>query len=867
MQGRDLAAALVLGALAAGAAAVVAARGDVYLPRHPAAHDLPWSRAPGAAAFAGEPVNRVFSDKINLLYPDHVFLHESLNEGRIPLWNPWILGGVSQAANPLAGVFYPPNWLLAALPVVHGPVAAAALHVLLGGLFFLLFLRRAGLGTAAALFGALAWSWSGWTAAHLQNTPLVAVLSWAPLGFASIEARARGGGRGWLAALALAMALMWLAGFPQLAVYGSAALAIHAAVAVLARARRDGARPALREAGLLLAAAAAGLLLAAPQLGATAGGLPLTGHQGATAEALVDERFRLPAFAGAVLPTVIGDPEDLGDWRAAWGARVVLGEGEEMLAPKSMNWSERTIFPGILVLVLACGAFPALRSRTGIALALVAAAGVALAAAPPVIEALARIPAFGFGMPGRAVCLLALALPALAAYALDRSLRTESAGGRRLLRNAALGGVGLLALVTGLAFAAETTWVELLVRGLRAAGLEERFGVRDPRPLAEYVEAFRPLARALRLDLLRLTLVTGAAAAAWWGLRRKPGLRVAALITILAIDLAAFLVPANRPVTSEALFADTPGLAFLRAHLGDARFLRVSRDDEAARADVDRLLVPNLGSLFGLRDAQGYREQVPRAYPALWAGTATEVRSFGIAGIAAARADAPLLDLLRVKYLVASEPIEALAPRIAFPAGGAGPADLWIYENPGALPRAWVARDWRRSDADGIRTALRDGGVDPLATVLFDAGGPGPAAAPPAGNPEVPADASVEVLAESDERLVFRVRTSSPGLLVIPDAWDPGWTAEVTRGGSTSATPVLPAFTCLRTVEIAAGDQTVTLTYRPPGVVIGTWCAAGGALLILLLPALPFRRTREPAARSRAPAQPAAPEADGRTRP
>jgi len=58
------------------------------------------------------------SDLIATYWPNALFIRHSLAAyGQVPLWRPSILGGEPFAANPLSGLWYPPNWLALVLPV------------------------------------------------------------------------------------------------------------------------------------------------------------------------------------------------------------------------------------------------------------------------------------------------------------------------------------------------------------------------------------------------------------------------------------------------------------------------------------------------------------------------------------------------------------------------------------------------------------------------------------------------------------------------------------------------------------------------------------------------------------------------------
>ncbi|NRA97527.1 MAG: hypothetical protein HRU14_15125, partial [Planctomycetes bacterium] len=254
MISRDLLAIFALAAIVGGLVLPVILSDDVYLPRHPDTRDVPWKQAADRIEGAeGARFNAVASDKFNLIYPDQVYARrEAEVHGRLPEWNPHILGGVPHAANPLTSVFYPPSWLVLLVNRNDGPLVAAATHIFLAALFVFMLLRITGLRPFAACVGGVSFAFSGWVAAHLQNTQIVATIAWWPLGLFAIEARLRGHGRWSLMTLSLALAMMWLAGFPQLALLGTLVMAIWAAVGICARIKEDGGRRIGRHAGGIL---------------------------------------------------------------------------------------------------------------------------------------------------------------------------------------------------------------------------------------------------------------------------------------------------------------------------------------------------------------------------------------------------------------------------------------------------------------------------------------------------------------------------------------------------------------------------------------------------------------------------------------
>ena len=59
--------------------------------------------------------NSRYSDLTVTHWPSALFIRRSLETwGQVPFWRPTILGGEPFAANPLSGLWYPPNLLLLA---------------------------------------------------------------------------------------------------------------------------------------------------------------------------------------------------------------------------------------------------------------------------------------------------------------------------------------------------------------------------------------------------------------------------------------------------------------------------------------------------------------------------------------------------------------------------------------------------------------------------------------------------------------------------------------------------------------------------------------------------------------------------------
>jgi hypothetical protein len=832
MTRRDLPPTLLFCTLAVLWAYGVAKTDRLLLPRHPSAAPpgapaeapIPYGAAGAAEAALAEPFNWWMTDPYNLLDPDLAYAGRALAEGRGPWWNSDLLCGVPHAANPITATFYPPTWIAAAVAPTAAPLLLAALHLALAASFFFAWMRALAVGRAAATLGAGAFALSGWMTGRLFNFVVVDVVVWLPLGLCGLERILRGRRVAGAIALGLAVGMMFLAGFPQLAVLGTLALGAYALAGLFAaavstpRASLGGGVAALL--GVLLGALlAAPLLVPAAKLKATS----QRGREGVSASA--GKAMPCGALLGLVAPRVFGGPYEKpvelspgGDDDHAkrhQAARLVLGAvGADGVArlDDAPSGGERAIYPGALVLLLIPFAFSRRFLRPALTLILIAVVGWLYATrtlVPP--RGVAAALGLDVGDPLRGVVVFAFVPAALFAFAADGLFASS---GVRLLRAwGALVVVPLVVVAVAVLVARDAAF-EGLVDFLRDRGAERRLGLSASITTAQGVEALRPALENLRGDLWRLA---ACALAGWIALevaRRKPTLAALALGAILAADLGSMFAEWVRPVRAKDPYPTTPALTFLRDRLGDQRFARVSATAAEARAEVHRLFPPNCGLMHGLKDAQGYREPAPARTLEWFHGLSSYVATAGTAGFPLDAAGSTALDLAGVKYFVASRRLEdaqdfAASGLRRVPIAPEIPGDLTVYENPDALPRAFVARH-----VEDARPTSRPATEEALIAVARD----------------------------RPEEAEFRV-TSAGGRLVWTEAWDEGWRCSI-DGGPQHAPAI--AYGLFQSVEIPTGAHVVRFLYRPAGWReagrAAPWVAGGAAFLVAAAVAFGRRR-------------------------
>ena len=247
-----------------------------------------------------------YSDLTISHWPNWYFVKEALRaSGQVPLWRPAILGGAPLVGNPLAALFYPPNWLALLLPLTASFNLQYALHAFGAGAA-LYALARWGYGRSpfAAFLGGLGYAFTPKWVAHLGagHLGLCQAYAWLPLIAWSLRACANAvagtaGSDGLLAfsprdrlktcllacACGAILALTYLA-FPLIAFYGAAMAAAYALYRIAGAWRQAGGRSALGLSLTLSLIPIAFLILGAIQILPTAELMPLTTRSALTLE-------------------------------------------------------------------------------------------------------------------------------------------------------------------------------------------------------------------------------------------------------------------------------------------------------------------------------------------------------------------------------------------------------------------------------------------------------------------------------------------------------------------------------------------------------------------------------------------------------
>ncbi len=275
----------------------------------------------------------------------------------------------------------------------------------------------------------------------------------------------------------------------------------------------------------------------------------------------------------------------------------------------------------------------------------------------------------------------------------------------------------------------------------------------------------------------------------------------------------------------------TPAIRFLKSRPPgeDGRTLTL-----ADRSHLNPRLHPNRMMYHGLYAADGYQDVYPLRYHQvfallIWPHLARDAfhRRYFMEWGQRAYLFGPefrstLASLMGVRWLYARNvPFDRPGWRLAFQEG-----DERVYENTEAFPRAFlVSAVTTFPDRPALLDAMSTASTEELRSSVF-LEGPAPpisAARGAAGN--------ATLVSDTPDRVVARVQTEAPSLLVLTDNYAPGWKASI--GGR--SLEILPAYNCFRAVVVPAGNSEVIFSYEPTFTYVGTAVAAAAVLVLLVL--------------------------------
>ncbi len=778
----------------------------------------------GTDLLVGNPAG---GDKYNQSLAWDRISRDRLRGGSIPLWTR-DLGGGAPVVPQMGQVYMPWTWLLRWVDstTAYGPWFL--LHLCVLALLFVDFLRLLGVRPAAGLVGVACLVMGLWTQARIHHNVILSAALPLFLALGCVLRLFAGGGWRATGVLAFACGVPWLGGFAPVALqsnYLTAALALVCAWRAPAGQRLGPLRRVALAFGM-------GALIASPQM------LPVLAAAADTARG-VPSADDLARTAMSLAHALTLPWPDLLSWAAP---RFYEGSIDVTYPPfaslwlldqdgaNRMNWPETAFsigIPGLALALLGLGRGPRRAVAWFFAAAILIAFGLAIAA-PGLLQLSAVIPGARAGDLRRFLFVCAMGLPVLAALGADRWLDGTRAR-PAIVTCILLAGLSLVlfALHCASAHSVQDAYAHLAVP--RYDGLVT---VADFHRAADAHLGEGAANRSHLLATFARAALAGGLGAGLLFLTRRRAWALAALALLSTFELwhagrgTVVAVAATRVDTPPRVLAPALDATRAAATAGQPR-PRFQRLD-LVYENRTRLLQPNLGAFWGLEDLAIYTSLPPRSLTEFYLALEPDAPgkpsvSFGGAGVGGFRAKAtlqhPMLAVLGLRYLLASEAVDEPGLRDVTPGEWTGAARL--YERDDILPRAtFVTRSRVVLDRATRLALLADPARDARAEILLEDHDLAPLTG--SGDPT----ARVDIETWSDEHLVVRVTCTTDGYLRIADPFDPGWTARVDGAPAR----LLRADHHLRAVRLAPGSHRVELRYDGA---IATWPRRLGLLGVL----------------------------------
>lgn len=714
-----------------------------------------------------------FSDTMVIHWPKAHLMAESWQAGHgLPHWMPLILSGMPLAANQLAMLSYPPEWLFLFLPLEPTFNFLFLFHLAVGGIGLYVLLRLGyELSPMAALLGGLTFALNGKLLAHAAggHVSMVGAIAWMPwtlLGVVLLmkaeqpHLRMR-----LLAALIIALSLaMQIVTHTLPVIYstylvGAAAVWFFAEKLLRAHRRNIPGHFVVRSFAarflFLGGACILGVLLGAGQL------LPL---------------LELVEFSNRSLTLTEAAAFSLSP------AQLVVG----LLLPSAQGGHELVIYLGVIPLVLAAFGLSRRQPWTwfygGV---LILAILFSLGPATPIHSLFYHIvPGFRWvRTPARIFFVGAIAVSVLAGFGFQRLSVMWPSLAEKWLAHAAFA-VASAALLLGV-------------------GLAVGIGQADRAALV--------LAILVPLALVVIVLrVRG---------HISPKLSGLLLGLLLFLDLASFDSAMMRFIPPEEAIAD-----------GRAAAAYLSQQPGLFRSYSPSYSLPvQTAAAFGLQLAGGvepvhlavYDQYMARAGGYNDPSFSVTIPRFDDGPLATSlqtvEPDLKLLGMLNVLYLTSAFPTEWPGLSLETTIDG-----TYIYRNELALPRAWVAHQTVPAERDWLSQLEA---LPSLADVTVVENGP------QLGQSGIAASV-VEVTHYSADAISFETSIEQPGWLVLSEVWYPGWRATVNGLNQ----PVEKVNGLLRAVFLdKPGHYQVAFEFRPDSVMWGNRIAGAALVLVLVV--------------------------------
>lgn len=246
-------------------------------------------------------------------------------------------------------------------------------------------------------------------------------------------------------------------------------------------------------------------------------------------------------------------------------------------------------------------------------------------------------------------------------------------------------------------------------------------------------------------------------------------------------------------------YAQTPPyVSFLQQKMGE--------EGVARTFSVGNVFMGHLGEMYKLQKSQNNSSIKPERYLTFLPEEVTnnDQLSATISSSSLLKIPKKFFDAFNIRYLLSEEKIENM-PNLKM----IYDRDLKVYENETALPKAYIV--FEKETADSIteaREKFYDENFDPRSAVTVEGMGTLNDIVPPSDNKSFVA---AKVLSYKPQEVLVESETEKDGVLVLSENFYPGWKAYIDG----KRTEIYPANVLFRGVDLPKGAHKIRFVYEP----------------------------------------------------
>lgn len=725
--------------------------------------------------------NPVTSDVVSFTFPMQMLAVDMWKSGQIPLWNPYIFAGTPLLANFQSAALSFTKLLYFIFDKLTAWSIEIILQHILAAIFTYFLLRHWKISKLGAIFGGVIFAFSGFNLIWSQWNGHSLAAAFIPLGILFTDKWLVGGR--WMsgAMISVCLALVFLSGYPQIALYLFVALGLLWIFRIV-RNKHFFFQTILMGIFLLI-----GLGLAAPQI---LPGSELLKYSQRGNEIVPFEWVFLPfsKIITFIAPDYFGN-HSTGNY---WGPQ---------------NYTSNSGFVGVVAFSLAIFGLSVLKKNREAKYAVVLLITSLILALPTPVSIFiwrSKIFALNAAFADRALVLFDLSIAILAAFGTEYIIQSKKLVTVGLIfPGFILTGFGGYALIRFLLSKYQVQNFSPLVNNIPAYSVALRNLVW---PAAIYLILMTVIFIAKRIDIKKRIYIT------------------IILFLLLLSELFRFGWKFTTFSPRSIVFPETPVISFIK------------KQQKPVRITGSYIISVDMRMSYKIESFEGYDAVYPSRIAKLIAvintGKNTE-QTAGQHGIVD-NMTSPLLDLLNTKYYLSLKKnskgdidvkgkVSPIFSNERF-SNAFADGSVAVLESNSSLSRAFVVYDWENPKSDEeMLNALASKSFPYEKEVFIE------------DYPNKPtADAGVykiEYEKYQENESVIKVTSTKPGLLFISDTYYPGWQAFVDG----TKTPIYRADFAFRAIPLSAGTHKVQMIYMPASFIKGLKLAAASLVVLFLM--------------------------------